>query len=49
MGGAESGRDLHFAPTYHIQTPDADSFRRSHKQLTSDAFVQGRKAAAQNA
>jgi len=45
---AKGGQTVNFAPTYHIQTPDADSFRRSQKQVTSDGFSAAQRAAAQN-
>jgi len=31
-------RPLHYAPVYHINTPNADSFRRSQQQLLSDGY-----------
>jgi hypothetical protein len=51
LGGAENGAGggqtvQHF--NWNISTPDADSFRKSQKQLTSDAFAAGRRAASQN-
>ena len=47
-GSADGGKVMNFAPIYNIQTPDADSFRRSQKQLMNDTFRAGQRAAAQN-
>jgi len=45
---AQGGQVVNFAPTYNIQTPDADGFRRSQRQITSDAFASAQRAAAAN-
>ena len=31
-------RPLMYSPTYHISTPDADSFRRSHAQIAAEGY-----------
>lgn len=48
MGGTAGGQTLNYAPTYNIQTPDADSFRRSQKQVAADGFSAAQRAAANN-
>ena len=35
---AQTLRPINYAPTYHINTPDADSFRRSHSQIASEGY-----------
>lgn len=34
-----------FAPTFNISTPDADSFRRSQRQIVGDGFAQAQRFA----
>ena len=49
MGDAATGGQvLNYAPTYNIQTPDADSFRKSQKQVASEGFSAAQRAAANN-
>lgn len=48
MGGATGGQTLNYAPTYNISTPDADSFRKSQKQIAADGFTAAQRAAANN-
>jgi len=49
-GGANggAGQMLNYAPTYNIQTPDADSFRRTQKQVTAEGFSAAQRAAKAN-
>ncbi len=49
MGDAATGGQvLNYSPTYNIQTPDADSFRKSQKQVASEGFSAAQRAAANN-
>lgn len=49
MGDAATGGQvLNYAPTYNIHTPDADSFRKSQKQVASEGFSAAQRAAANN-
>lgn len=46
-GGTGGGSTVqHF--NFSIQTPDADSFRKSQNQIAADAFESGRRAAKAN-
>jgi len=38
MGMGPGARPIVYSPTYHITTPDADSFRRSHAQLVTEGY-----------
>ncbi len=39
---------INMPQTFNIQTPDADSFRKSQKQIASDAFRASQRAASSN-
>ncbi|MCG7518441.1 phage tail length tape measure family protein [Ruegeria sp. Ofav3-42] len=47
-GGAGGGSPTVQNFTWHVQATDADSFRRSQKQIAADAARAGRMASAQN-
>ncbi len=46
-GGMGGGTVINQPQTFNINTPDADSFRRSQKQIAADAARSGRRAASQ--
>ncbi len=46
--GAAGGTVINQPQTFNITTPDADSFRKSQKQIQNDAFRAGQRAAASN-
>lgn len=49
MGDSAGGGTIIHAPqTINIQTPDADSFRRSQKQIAADMARAGQRAVSQN-
>ncbi|QFT97395.1 Lambda phage tail tape-measure protein [Roseovarius sp. THAF8] len=43
-----AGQMLNYAPTYNIQTPDADSFRRSQAQTAADGLSVAQRALRKN-
>lgn len=47
-GGAGGGQTISYNPTYQINTPDADSFRRTQKQVTAEGFSAAQRAAKVN-
>lgn len=49
-GGANGGaaQMLNYSPTYNIQTPDADSFRRSQNQTAADGLSAAQRALRKN-
>lgn len=47
-GGGVGGGTFTYAPNFQINTPDADSFRRSRGQLLADAHTAGTIAARRN-
>lgn len=48
MGETAGGTIIHAPQTINIQTPDADSFRRSQKQIAADMARAGQRAVSQN-
>ncbi len=46
--GANGGPIISYNPTYQINTPDADSFRKSQKQVTSEGYSAAARAARSN-
>lgn len=48
MGDSAGGGTNVVQQTFHIQTPDADSFRRSQKQIAADAAAAGQRALSSN-
>jgi len=47
-GGAGGGQTISFTPTYQTNTPDADSFRRTQKQVSAEGFSAVQRAAKAN-
>ncbi len=45
---AGGGQTISYNPTYQINTPDADSFRRTQKQVTAEGFSAAQRAARAN-
>lgn len=35
---AQQLQPIHYSPTYNINTPDADSFRRSQAQIAAEGY-----------
>ncbi|RWR45367.1 hypothetical protein EOW65_16130 [Sinirhodobacter ferrireducens] len=48
MGETAGGTIIHAPQTININTPDADSFRRSQKQIAADMARAGQRAVSQN-
>lgn len=48
MGETAGGTIIHAPQTINISTPDADSFRRSQKQIAADMARAGQRAVSQN-
>ena len=46
--GGAAGKTINVSNTFHIQTKDADSFRKSQKQIAADMTVAGQAAARAN-
>ena len=46
--GAQQMRPLVYSPTYHVNTPNPDAFRRSQSQILADGYRQMSKTHARN-
>ncbi|WP_288940980.1 phage tail length tape measure family protein [uncultured Roseovarius sp.] len=42
------GQTVNYAPTYHINTPDADSFRKTQSQVAADGLSAAQRALQRN-
>lgn len=48
LGGAGGGQIINMPQTFHIATPDADSFRKSRDQIATDMAMSGRRVLEKN-